>query len=198
MTKRDRKRFKRNARRGNRRNAGYSDDVDDLQDFIADDDEEEYEEPECCHDWQSVVSGSSSPVKDGQAVSDPLPFEQLSNLLVLTGPTASGKTTSIYAAAQELGWEVFEVYPGIGRRGGKDLERYVGMVGDNHLVSRTRTNGEIDKATASSAEKFNGANAAEGSKYRQSLILMEEVDILYASDAGFWEGVTYYRCSFVL
>ncbi|ORY80274.1 hypothetical protein BCR35DRAFT_259765, partial [Leucosporidium creatinivorum] len=58
----------------------------------------------------------------------------LTNLILLKGPHGSGKTSTVHAVANELNWSVFEVYPGIGKRGAKDIERYVGDVGKNHMV----------------------------------------------------------------
>lgn len=154
-------------------------------------------------------------------------------MILLAGPVASGKTSTAYAVANELGWQVFEVYPGIGKRGYKDLERYVGMVGENHIMKReappvssffgkaassvpkeasgasNKTEGSLEQtdllqskvsnpftlqqpATASSSTStstsMNGTNE-EQNQVKQSCILIEEVDILYEADSGFWEGL---------
>jgi hypothetical protein len=180
VTALERKRSRRNDRRGKRRHASYSDGDDGLEDFVAEDDEELgfYD------DVRSSASAFSTPAKSSACV-DGHTFEHLSNLIVVSGPIGSGKTATVHAVALELGWEVFEVYPGIGKRGAKDLERYVGMVGDNHLVNR-----EAGKPDHYRQHDSQNKTATTGTnKYRQSLILIEEVDILYPSDAGFWEGV---------
>lgn len=181
--------MKRDERRGRRRHASYSDEDDGLDDFIAADDEEE-EGHQYLH---SDASAFSSPAKSA-ASPEGADLGLLSNMIILTGPVASGKTASVHAVARELGWEVFEVYPGIGRRGAKDLERYVGMVGDNHLVNRENS---VQRAASGllggsviREELYNGAS----NKIRQSLILIEEVDILFPSDAGFWEGADRLSC----
>ncbi|KAL5527587.1 hypothetical protein ACEPAG_6388 [Sanghuangporus baumii] len=62
---------------------------------------------------------------------------RLTNVILLVGPTGSGKTATVYACAEELGWEVFEVYPGIGKRNGTSLVSLVGDVGKNHIVNRS-------------------------------------------------------------
>ncbi|KIY49206.1 hypothetical protein FISHEDRAFT_25929, partial [Fistulina hepatica ATCC 64428] len=58
----------------------------------------------------------------------------LTNTMLLVGPFGSGKTAAVYACAEELGWDVFEVYPGVGRRNGANVENLVGDVGRNHIV----------------------------------------------------------------
>jgi hypothetical protein len=172
----------------------------------------------------------------------PLLTSDLHNTLLLTGPAGSGKTAAVYACAKELDWEVFEVYPGIGKRSGASLDQLVGEVGKNHLVRRAgglrKKDGEIKNAFVemfgrkTGQEKDVGADAAEhGAEggpledeervddsevpnasdfgfvvskatgtdaneasgpiqgVRQSLILLEEVDILFEEDRGFWSAV---------
>ncbi|WFC99725.1 hypothetical protein MYAM1_002470 [Malassezia yamatoensis] len=90
----------------------------------------------------------------------------LTNCLLLQGPTGSGKSAVVYACAQELGFEVFELYVGIGRRSGKELVNAVGQLARNHMVAQETSN-----------------------EPRQSLILLDEADILFDEDAGFWAAV---------
>ena len=195
----------------------------------------------------------------------------LTNTILLTGPSGSGKTAAVYACAEELGWEVFEVYPGIGKRNGASLLSLVGDVGKNHIVNhgsrpsaRTRekqnNDAEVLGQTSAEAQKggrktappvfasfFNplpnlpkvpaNSSASElpeserilinveereptcvtelgcnnslsfrspgathpltpsekqetrNSGPRQSIILLEEVDILYGEDVNFWAAV---------
>ncbi|BEJ03339.1 hypothetical protein CcaverHIS641_0105140 [Cutaneotrichosporon cavernicola] len=56
------------------------------------------------------------------------------NTIVLTGPSGTGKSAAVHAVATELGWEVFEVYPGIGKRTGPQMVNLVGDVSKNHTV----------------------------------------------------------------
>lgn len=179
--------------------------------------------------------------------------ENLMSTILLSGPSGSGKTAAVYACAEELGWEVFEVYPGIGRRNGASLLSLVGDVSKNHLVGKgivRKTNANpgmnICDAPKSSLEhnqhatgakkqalvaffrdgKIKGGTEAKsvvagdnsqasnepvqdsrflslfspvlstsedtGSRQnapRQSIILLEEVDILFGDDTNFWSTV---------
>ncbi|EIN10621.1 hypothetical protein PUNSTDRAFT_25719, partial [Punctularia strigosozonata HHB-11173 SS5] len=162
----------------------------------------------------------------------PLFEDGLTNTIVLAGPHGCGKTAAVYACAAELGWEVFEVYPGIGKRSGTNLDNLVGEVGKNHLVNsakrkvtglndalpakvgglslfngevsanpagednrprkkRLRKAGEEVQEVAASITQVEAANvdADRPTSVRQSIILLEEVDILYKEDANFWPSV---------
>lgn len=135
-------------------------------------------------------------------------FDHLTNLILLVGPIGTGKTASVYAAAKELGWQVFEVSPGSGKRSPKELLQAVGDVGRNHIVWR-KDNASSQKpmnplaglfATQAKKSDVSNSNTKEeqtrpittDKSITQSLILLEEVDILFQDDKSFdafWEGV---------
>lgn len=89
---------------------------------------------------------------------------RLSKFLILYGPPGIGKTCSVYAAGKELGAYVFEINPGQ-RRGAKELLSILEGIGQSHLVH----SGDVKK--------------------NESIVLIEEVDILFEEDSSFWTGL---------
>ncbi|KAJ3510991.1 hypothetical protein NLJ89_g4360 [Agrocybe chaxingu] len=210
-------------------------DSDEEDDWIVYTDEET--EEEICQEPESddfddirqlPSSSPSSPVPDIlpsvpeshlQGLDRPQDLGQLHNTILLVGPCGSGKTASVYACAEELGWDVFEVYPGIGRRNGANVDNLIGEVGKNHLVLQNRgQTGDVmksflrrkgkptdDEPSSSSflpsySPRKKVASPETGDTtdttinsvkpVRQSLILLEEVDILFKEDSNFWTTVT--------
>lgn len=195
-----------------------------LDGFVVDDDEEDdayHSTPNWGFDDDLMLDGSSqnSALGDERAFASDVPETingPLHNTILLTGPPGSGKTAAVFACAEELGWEVFEVYPGIGRRNGANVDNLVGDVGKNHLV-RTRKGATPQPSIATLLSSGAGSSEAgaegdgQGSDvalldgqgdlastqaggaeqaFRQSLILLEEVDLLFKDDVNFWPAVT--------
>ncbi|PYH45599.1 sorting nexin Mvp1 [Aspergillus saccharolyticus JOP 1030-1] len=142
---------------------------------------------------------------------------RMSNVILISGPSGCGKTASIHAVAKELDFEVFEINPG-NRRSAKDILDRVGDMTRNHLVHHQHNeNITSDGSSAelvdprqnklkgffqSTSTVKAGAKAPIESKcsapesetkrsrsQKQSLILLEEADILFEEDKGFWSGV---------
>ncbi|KAJ1593571.1 hypothetical protein NDA11_003676 [Ustilago hordei] len=208
-----------------KRSKGYSDDESDLGDFIVDDHDDDDEE-DAISEWDPDVFGKFGVIQrssnltddEGDAVSlaptsqssmaraatkeEPwlenryASLEKLSNCIILTGAPGTTKTASIYACASQLGYEVFELYPGMGKRSGKELLAAVGDLGRNHMVSSGGVGGGASfrpnaNANANGTPTSTTANAtAVGERgVRQSLILIEEADILLEEDKGFWPAI---------
>ncbi|PCH41200.1 hypothetical protein WOLCODRAFT_16953 [Wolfiporia cocos MD-104 SS10] len=104
-------------------------------------------------------SDSTTPPHEAEAkptpsfsYSSPQFGNQIHNTILLHGPPGSGKTAAVYACAEELGWDVLEVYPGIGERSGADLNKLVGEVGKNHLVKQTQRQPKLNFFGLSSSQ----------------------------------------------
>lgn len=185
--------------------------VDDIGLFgDADEEEDDEELPEEIEELEVPL---------GQRPSTYAPLNtRLTNTILLTGPHGSGKSAAVYAAATELGWEVFEVYPGTGKRTGANLMSLVGDVGKNHMVvegelkdkTRKEKKGAIKSFFSKSKEESGTKELGSGSQgsaddpieiqhgepnvhgekhVRQSLILIDEVDILFGEEYTFWPAV---------
>ncbi|KIM46182.1 hypothetical protein M413DRAFT_306208 [Hebeloma cylindrosporum] len=197
-------------------------DSDEEDNWIVHTDDESDEEVEPYSEFDACSEPvpsfpASSPVSSPAHVPDAEPPQyhdlgQLHNTILLSGPHGTGKTASVYACAEELGWDVFEVYPGIGRRNGANVDNLVGEVGKNHLVAQNRQTGDVLKSILkrkgnlevtdaelpraplySPRKKVSPAVGSETiakDRIRQSLILLEEVDILFKEDTNFWTTVT--------
>lgn len=138
------------------------------------------------------------------------------NSILICGPPGSGKTASVFAVAHELDFEVFEIHPGM-RRTAKDIYDKVGDMTHNHLVQATASAplsrassvlSDMDQvsdetpAVDSKQKSLAGFLGKKGSEVplpkprpekeilqKQSLILFEEVDVLFDEDKTFWAGV---------
>lgn len=160
-------------------------------------------------DYSSEVEGSTEADGDDEDGFQPSPRkddaasaqtgsnifgDHLANTIILFGPSGSGKTTAVYSCAEELGWEVFEVYPGIGKRNGASLDTLIGEVGKNHLVRKTQARAGLrrsrdEEVDPDNSDDFGFVTSKRRAGIRQSVILLEEVDILYKEDANFWPAV---------
>ncbi|KAJ4406475.1 hypothetical protein N0V82_010110 [Gnomoniopsis sp. IMI 355080] len=198
-------------------------------DFIVDSDEEadnmdEISDPE--EDWSPDRRGvKKTVIRTGDIVAkDSKKPGRLANTVVISGPHGCGKTSTVYAIAKELDFEVFEINSG-SRRSGKDILEKIGDMTRNHLVQHDQTEAsaaaideeevaeDIKSGKQATMNSFFKPKAApqpaqppktvketpapvktESKKtslrtQKQSLILLDEVDILYEEDKQFWNTV---------
>ncbi|KAG8530463.1 uncharacterized protein KY384_004966 [Bacidia gigantensis] len=142
------------------------------------------------------------------------PGARLPHAAVISGPHGCGKSAAVYAIAQELGFEVFEINAG-SRRSGKDIVDKVGDMTRNHLVRNDpevsidndqdqskeieqmdeKLQQDLESGRQSTMKSFfkkgstAKASVKEPRSQKQSLILIEEVDILFEEDKLFWPTV---------
>lgn len=193
-----------------------------LDGFIVDSDDEADELGEVAEDEDGCpIPGHEglkrTVIRTGDAASKGTKDQaKFRNAILLSGPHGCGKTAAVYAVANELDFEVFEINPN-SRRSGKDLLEKVGDMTRNHLVQQHRAEPASVDGDAESGELVKDATtgkrgtmtsffkpqaaaqrktprekreeapkAAGGTAQKQSLILLEEVDVLYEGDKQFW------------
>ena len=229
-----------------RRREGLEDDFlapDDLTDEedIPDVHSSDWDDFEFCREMDARVNGAA-PSTDVSRASSPLTSldgdspgisykparfgRQISNTILLAGPSGCGKTAAVYACAEELGWEVFEVYPGIGERSGTELNKLIGDLGKNHTVkvhqspkkSSAKAGFFQKQAERAPKRKANARRVMDSEDeldllrdgedsivdivkdatpeptageptVNQSVILIEEADVLYQTDTNFWPAL---------
>lgn len=138
---------------------------------------------------------------------------QLSNAILISGPAGCGKTASVHAIAKELDFEIFEINAG-SRRNARDMLERVGDMTQNHLVHllnesdglpgskpdtkpnklmnffkgpSAKTKGPADNTSSQAPQPE--TESKQPREQKQSLILLEEADILFEEDRQFWTGV---------
>ncbi|KZZ99616.1 telomere length regulation protein elg1 [Moelleriella libera RCEF 2490] len=184
-------------------------DTDDDSSGLEETSENESEGPELWQSRKSVVRSRGIRTREPG---------RLRNTIVISGPHGCGKTAAVYAVAEELGYEVFEINSG-GRRSGKDILEKVGDMTQNHLVQqhqvkqssgdagttdpilrestsskqgtmtsffKTKTRAESKKKWKQNKRDSQPSDAADSQTHKQSLILIEEADVLYEEDKQFW------------
>ena len=95
-----------------------------------------------------------------------------------------GKSAAVEAVAEELGYQVFEISPG-SKRGRKELMEAVGEVGQSELVTKHKG---VNAVSSLSPLKIGSemTSTEVKSQERKGLICLDEVDVLYEEDKGFW------------
>jgi hypothetical protein len=162
------------------------------------DDEDEEDEININEEYgsQEDFDGWSSPNSLDPSEPQPISFgNKIRNTILLVGPPGCGKTAAVYACAEELGWNVFEVYPGLGKRGGTHLDELIGDVGKNHtlpqplLFHRGRSEPPSPARKRSTNVVDTSDKVPETEIHPQSVVLIEEADVVFTDEAGFWPSV---------
>ncbi|GJJ07474.1 hypothetical protein Clacol_001676 [Clathrus columnatus] len=126
-----------------RRRIGSEEDEDEDMSWIVDDNGKEDEDEKGANkdegDW--IPNEGKSQGSDYNNRYEEEFSKRLTNTILLVGAPGTGKTSAVYICAEELGWEVFEVYPGIGRRAGLNIVGLIGDVGKNHIVGKVSDDG---------------------------------------------------------
>lgn len=209
-----------------------------LDDFVvsSDDDASQMDQITDPEDVQTANPFlKQSVIRGGDITRDTIGCERSTNAVVISGPHGCGKTAAVYAVAQELDFEVFEINPG-SRRSGRDILDKVGDMTRNHLVKHDQRD-DTNVASREEAEheelldhnlKDDIASGRQGTmnsffkskapikkkqqekkespgkakprsgdpskckkqqSHKQSLILLEEVDVLFEEDKMFWATI---------
>lgn len=141
-----------------------------------------------------------------------------SNIILLVGDHGVGKTAAVYTIAEQMEYQVFEINAG-SKRSGKDIVSMVGEMTKSHLVTfhtpsifnpppqapaslgkKKKLKPNFSPSAQLASQQKNGllkhfAVKNEPKKKpttnntKQSLILLEEVDLLFEEDKGFWASV---------
>uniref|UniRef100_A0A060T3T6 ARAD1A18722p n=1 Tax=Blastobotrys adeninivorans TaxID=409370 RepID=A0A060T3T6_BLAAD len=91
---------------------------------------------------------------------------ELDRVLIVHGPSGAGKTASIVAAAKELNAYIFEINSSSKRTGKELIDNLEGM-GTSQLV-----------------------HSSNETRNQDSLVLVEEADVLFQDESSFWSGLT--------
>jgi DNA polymerase III delta prime subunit len=202
--------------------------VDDLDDFLVDDDTVFHE-----MDVLPETLEIDEPLSRSQprSIVQALNGSKVSNALLISGPHGCGKSAAAYAVAKELGYQIFEI-SSAERRSGRDVMDRVGDMTENHIVrhhgidpgelSASEDHSHIEAAfqkdldsgrqgkmsaffkkkpdakpatpkvqtiKTQTIEKLQKVLKQPAKDQQQSLILLEEVDVLFKEDKEFWTTV---------
>lgn len=158
--------------------------VEELKKFLA-----TWQEDNCGNrrfnsdeDDDDFDNGTNSASGLGQSV--------LNKAVVLLGPNGSGKTSAVYALANELNFKVLEINAG-GKRTGKKILQELQEATQSHQVKggtgKSSENRKLFK-NSSSEESSSGYGASQHSQ-KLSLILIEDADIVFEQDFGFIDAI---------
>jgi len=169
-----------------------------LDGWLVDDDDDDDDNGDIYKmydDFEDFDGGSLSSPQEPQEPPVISFGKKIRNTILLVGPPGCGKTAAVYACAEELGWSVFEVYPGLGKRGGTHLDDLIGNVGKNHTLpqplvfhrARSEPPSPVKRRSTMTTDASDGLPETE--IHPQSAVLIEEADVVFADEVGFWPSV---------
>ncbi|KAK9502801.1 hypothetical protein O3M35_011505 [Rhynocoris fuscipes] len=128
---------------------------------------------------QALNSNKNSSKKDNETYCSEDEFQKsdddlvlIKNAAFLQGPPGSGKTATVYALAEEIGYQILEINSSCNRMGKKILHEFSEAL-QSHKVERNVLN-------------FNGSKKNKIEDSRKSLILIEDIDVIFPEyDDGF-------------
>ncbi|KAH9999321.1 hypothetical protein BJV77DRAFT_583778 [Russula vinacea] len=170
----------------------------DLDGWLVGDDDEDDEDDNLNEVFDGLENFDDGSLPSSLDPSEPRPIsfgKKIRNTILLVGPPGSGKTAAVYACVEELGWNVFEVHPGLGKRGGTHLDDLIGDVGKNHTLpqpllfqrGRSEPPSPVKRRSTNTVDTIN--KIPETEIHPQSVVLIEEADVVFADEAGFWPSV---------
>ena len=111
-------------------------------------------------------------------------IDQLCNSVLLAGPAGSGKTSSVYALAEELSFNVLEVNAS-SKRNGKSILSQLHEATQSHTVNSGASNGAatLNRFFSGSAAPAAASLPAEAKQQQDrtalSLVLFEDASFIY-------------------
>lgn len=104
----------------------------------------------------------------------------LNNFIVLTGFHGCGKTSSVYALANDLNYQVIEINAG-SRRSGKIMLQELSEATQSHRV-KNKSVGKLFDVEADDNSQESKCDVRNGEK---TIILIEDAELVFESDDGF-------------
>ncbi|CAF0835332.1 unnamed protein product [Brachionus calyciflorus] len=179
-------------------------------------------------DSNSEANDSDSDYSDSNLDSSSSGNKFYSNAILLSGPHGSGKTSSVYTIAKQLGFKVFEVNSSSLRSKTQIIQDLEGVLDSHHVTknkaslnfkmenffkkenSKPKTNVSNNKTQNSKKRKSNKTscpyesvieltsdsdnsdNRKAGNLHKESLILFDEIDVVFKEDVGFLSAIYHF------
>ncbi|KAL7581218.1 hypothetical protein ACA910_006001 [Epithemia clementina (nom. ined.)] len=123
------------------------------------------------------------------------PDQSLRNLMLVTGPVSSGKTSLVHAVTKQCDCQIIEINTSENRCGSKIkqlLEEATQSHSSVELLQKSRLQQMLSEQLVDSEEDDDDEAESDEEKPGAdtlAVILIDEVDLLYEEDAGFWSAL---------